>query len=191
MNLLSLPDDIDPKPSSLRIDTSALPSVTRGGRAPVLQIERESAAQTGHYTLTELVHLPNEELDHYLQDVEARCVRGEDIDPDLWLIRRAQEVLRRMDNQYEVWMQDKRTEMYALLEQLNHVRARIRDEIGYEDHVEGMEHYIEKAYAELTELNRQQEENSQRVQALIRCEGFCYRHYVRKWPLPHIRLDEF
>lgn len=141
-----------------------------------------------HSPLTQLVHLPDAELHCYLKDVEAKCVRGEDIDPDLRLIRRAQEVLRRMDNQYEVWMQDKRTKMYALLEQLKHVRARIRDEIGHEDDVEGIEHYVEKAYAELIELDRQQEENGRRVQALIRCEGFCYRHYIKPWPLPHVEI---
>lgn len=188
MHQLSLPNDINPGPSSLLIATDALPSKTSG---PVLKIEQQSAATAPPYTLTQLVRLPDAELHRYLEDVEAKCVRGEDIDTDLWLIRRTQEVLRRMDNQYEVWMQDKRTEMYALLEQLKHIRARIRDEIGHEYHVEGIERYIEKAYTELTELNRQQEENSQRVQALIRCEGFCYRHYARKWPLPHIRLDEF
>lgn len=273
MELLSLSND---RPQGLRIIPALLPSLDkkRPSPQPKITFAPESSPR---YTLNELVNLPNAELHCYLRSVEASCICGNDIDSDLHLIRRAQEFFRRMDSQYESWMNAVRAELDALFENLNDMRNRICGEIR--DHIKrncrGMvesnivqkrasentindvreryraepnlmalakciweirrcmkeiaeldeefpvekEHgiqisaqgahvnldnfnflpgsqgseiqrYIAQAHDKLNEFDRQQEENSRRVQALIQCEGSCYRNRAddRDWPLPDARF---
>lgn len=127
MEQLSPTNNPSPRPPLLRLPDALL----RGSNAVLRHATPNASLPTPPppYTLTELVNLPGEEFHCYLRAVGARSMRGENIDQDLMLMRKAQEFLRRMDRQFDLWMNAVRNELQTLLDQLECVRENIRQEI--------------------------------------------------------------